>query len=224
MDFEFTSRSSANIKPAWATGDEPHTPKKRELFSTNFRLLFTVTSTGTLHDMNPPRPAFPPNTPLTPSFGTNTNVPFIFQSPIPQSQHPPPWVPPPPQPSPTKSFQPLEPEVQDVDMSEISPAPKLEPSEEDLSRAVSLGGMRRVFRSRHERAKSKGRARVEEDVSEDGESESDTDRRVTRSKSVGPQTMSNHYTLNMPSPAPPKSELPYVLSGYVLRYYGCSRV
>lgn len=212
MDFEFTSRSSAHIKPVWATGDEPHTPKKREVNSKP-TLSFHLTSTGTLNDMNPPRPAFPPNAPLTPSFGTNTNVPFIFQSPAPQTQHPPPWVPPPAQSSPTKAYQSLAAEVQDVDMSEISPAPKPEPSEEDLSRAVSLGGMRRVFRSRHERAKSKSRARVEEESSDEGESESDTDRRVTRSKSVGPQTMSNHYTLNMPSPPPPKSELPYVLSG-----------
>jgi hypothetical protein len=163
--------------------------------------------------MNPPRPAFPPNAPLTPSFGTNTNVPFIFQSPVPQTPHPPAWVPPPFQASPTKSYQPLA-EVDDVDMSELSP-PKPETSEEDLSRAVSLGGMRRVFRSRHERAKSKSRARVEDDYSDEGETESDTDHRVTRSKSVGPQTMSNHYTLNLPSPPAPKSELPYILSGSV---------
>lgn len=31
MDFEFTSRSTANMKPVWATGahDDPQTPRKR---------------------------------------------------------------------------------------------------------------------------------------------------------------------------------------------------
>lgn len=159
--------------------------------------------------MNPPRPPFPPQTPNPLNFGTNTNVPFIFQSPVPNSQHPPPWAPP----SPTKTF--LQPEPHDVDMGEPSPVrpeDTSKSSEEDPSRAVSLGGMRRVFRSRQKRAKSRIRTTVEDDHSEE-ETESETENRVVRSKSAGPQTLSNHYTLNMPSTPAPKSDLPYMLWG-----------
>jgi hypothetical protein len=167
--------------------------------------------------MNPPRPVFPPPSPAPPVFGANTNnMPFIFQSPMLHTSHPPPWSPPPA----CSSAKPIpQPEVTDVDMSETSPLKQDDPvksSEEDANRAISLGGIRRVFRSRHAKAKSRNLARMEDECS-DGDSQSDIeDDRIVRAKSPVTRTLSNHYTLNMPSPPAPKSELPYVLSGLVL--------
>jgi len=104
-------------------------------------------------------------------------------------------------------------------MSEPSPPKQEDPaksSDEDSNRAISIGGMRRVFRSRYARAKSRNRARTEDEGSDDEDNESDTDdKRVVRAKSPITQTTSNHYTLNMPSPSAHKSELPYLLSGYL---------
>jgi hypothetical protein len=105
-------------------------------------------------------------------------------------------------------------------MSEPSPPKKdnSKASEEEPNRAVSTGGMRRVFRSRHTKARSKSRARIEDDYSNDESSESDSHddhRVVARAKSAVAPNLSNHYTLNMPSAPAERSELPYVLSGFV---------
>ncbi|KAF5313265.1 hypothetical protein D9619_003310 [Psilocybe cf. subviscida] len=110
MDYQWTNRSSA--KPAWATGgaggdgdtsmgDESpsvglSTPRKRS------------------HDTLAPSTPSLSGTPQ-PTFGSNQNVPFLFQpTHVPQTpvQHP--WAPP----TSARSYQP---EVRDVDMNEASP-------------------------------------------------------------------------------------------------------
>lgn len=191
MDFQFTSRASSGTKPIWAAPPEdPSTPRKRPL-----------------DDLTSTTPGFPAS-PFTPMFGENRNVPFIFQSPRPQTNPTHPWEPPPsfsphktfPQPSPA-------PELHDVDMSELSP-PKPDSSEKENGRVVATGAMRRVFNSRRRaRAKSHLNGEDAEDASE-GDSEDERGH-------VGllTQNTSNHYTLNMPSAPSSRSDTPYVLLG-----------
>ncbi|KAI0935666.1 hypothetical protein AcV5_004021 [Taiwanofungus camphoratus] len=209
MDFEFTSRPS--VKPVWAAGGhDPSTPRKRPF-----------------NDVNPPTPTFPatPHTPTYPTFAPNTNVPFLFQEPLPQSPHSPAWRPP-PNFSPAKAFP--QPEIQDVDMSELSP-PKAPQESLDVpkdgkgERTLALGAMRRVFKSREKARqrsqlrKARGRENGEEGSEEEDSEEEDRDAPVS-------QNMSNHYTLNMPGPAPPQSDLPYILLGYLQFFFNLSLI
>lgn len=210
MDFEFTSRPSSFAKPVWAaSGENPSTPRKRPLA-----------------DANPPTPVFPAP-PHTPTFGGNPNVPFLFQEPLPQSPHAPAWVPP-PHFSPAKAFP--QPEVKDVDMAELSP-PKLSQTSPEKDnengaggdRSIALGAVRRVFKSRQrarERSRlGRGRSRgTDGDSSEEEESEDEG--RVTPIT----QTTSNHYTLNLPGPAPPQSDLPYIMLGYLQLFFNLSLI
>ncbi|KAL4065783.1 Di-sulfide bridge nucleocytoplasmic transport domain-containing protein [Scleroderma yunnanense] len=202
MDFQFTSRPSSGTKPVWAEAiEDPSTPRKRPF-----------------HDLTPSTPGFP-GSPFTPMFGENRNVPFIFQSTLPQTNPSPPWAPPPsfsphkafPQPSPAQ-------ELHDVDMSELSP-PKPEDNEKENHRVVAIGGMRRVFNSRRRaRAKPSPKRGDAEGVSED-DSEDDRDH-------VGPltQNTSNHYTLNIPATLSTSSDTPYVLLGYLQFFFNLSLV
>ncbi|KAG6333965.1 hypothetical protein ID866_5116 [Astraeus odoratus] len=202
MDFQFTSRPSSGMKPIWApSGDDPSTPRKRPF-----------------KDLNEAAAAFP-GSPCTPMFGENRNVPFIFQSPPPQTNPPPPWAPP-PNFSPQKAFpQPLpDPEVRDVDMSDLSP-PKPEENEKENRRLVATGGLRRIFNSRRiAREKTRSKRENGEDSNED-DSEDD-------SGHAGPltQNTSNHYTLNMPSAPASPSDTPYVLLGYLQFFFNLSLV
>lgn len=119
--------------------------------------------------------------------------------------------------SPTKAFP--QPEVKDIDMPDVSPpkpsatSPEKErESNGDGERAVALGGLRRVFRSR-QRARERSllrreRSRVQDDDSPGEDTEEEED-----SYGVVHRKTSNHYTLNMPGPAQPKSELPYLMLG-----------
>ncbi len=84
--------------------------------------------------------------------------------------------------------------------------------DKDSSRRVATGGLRRVFKQRNKHQESRlttRRHQEEEGSASDGDSEDE--------KRAAPvtQTTSHHYTLNMPGPAPPPSELPYVLLGHV---------
>ncbi|GBE78697.1 Nucleus export protein [Sparassis crispa] len=210
MDFEFTSRPSSNVRPVWATGgDDPSTPRKRSL-----------------QDTNSPTPSFPApsHTPAFAAFGQNSNIPFLFQEPPPHSAYKPAWVPPTDF-SPQKAFP--QPELKDVDMSELSPLQPTAPLAEKDSegeRAVALGAVRRVYRSR-QRARErsmlrKGRSReVHEDESESGDESDDEDRRIPPA-----QNMSNHYTLNMSGSAASRSDLPYVLLGYLQFFFNLSLI
>ncbi|KAH9836764.1 Di-sulfide bridge nucleocytoplasmic transport domain-containing protein [Rhodofomes roseus] len=213
MDFEFTSRPSSFTKPAWASENEdPSTPRKRP---------FT--------DDNPPAPAFPTPSHVDsfPSFGHNTNVPFLFNEPIPQTPHTPAWTPP-PNFSPTKAFP--QPEIKDVDMADSSPIrlgeqllQKGDEKEGEGERAVALGAVRRVYRSR-QRARERSRARRGKSRGLDQEGSDVTDESDDDERGVVTQSTSNHYTLNMPGPAPPQSDLPYVLLGYLQFFFNLSLI
>ncbi|KAI0726012.1 Di-sulfide bridge nucleocytoplasmic transport domain-containing protein [Fomitopsis betulina] len=214
MDFEFTSRPSSFTKPAWAAQNEdPRTPRKRPFA-----------------DANPPPPAFPtPSHAGTfPSFGHNTNVPFLFNEPLPQSPHTPAWAPPPAF-SPAKAFP--QPEINDVDMLDSSPPKPGEQSphkrderDGDGERAVALGAVRRVYRSRQRaRARSRvprGKSRGVDQEESDASGESDEEDEL----GLVTQTTSNHYTLNMPGSAPQQSDLPYVLLGYLQFFFNLSLI
>ncbi|CAA7264680.1 unnamed protein product [Cyclocybe aegerita] len=213
MDFQWTNRSP--VKPAWAadSGEEQATPQKRS------------------HDALSPSTPSLLSTPQQRTFGSNQNVPFLFNpTPLPQTPQPHPWAPP-PQFSPTKAF-PLQHDVNDVDMTEASPARNEEANAEasptkdrelDKERPVATGGLRRVFkkRTRHEENRVIARQRhlrEEDEAGSDGESEDEGTRPPLR------QATSNHYTLNMPAPPPPQSDLPYVLLGYLQFFFNLSLI
>ncbi|KAI0369931.1 hypothetical protein BV20DRAFT_945153 [Pilatotrama ljubarskyi] len=203
MDFEFTSRPSSHTKPVWAApGQDPSTPRKR-----------------TFTDVNPSTPTFPgtPSASAWPTFGQHNNVPFLFQEPVPQTPHTPAWAPP-ANFSPEKAFP--QPEIKDVDMSEAA-SPEKE-KEGEGERSLAVGALRRVFRKRKARERSqvgRRRARVDDGESSAEESGEEDDRygAVTRKTS-------NHYTLNLAGPAPPQSDLPYRLLGYVQVVFNASLV
>jgi hypothetical protein len=102
-------------------------------------------------------------------------------------------------------------------MREASP-PKPEGAaspEANGGRKVSTGGMRRVLKSRMKSALSM--STVPESRGDERDPYSDTDdetdsagQQLTRTSST-----SNHYTLNMPSPPAPQSDVPYILLGCV---------
>ncbi|KAA1468445.1 hypothetical protein DENSPDRAFT_833734 [Dentipellis sp. KUC8613] len=212
MDFQFTSRSSTTFRPAW-TADEPGSPLKR-----------------THSEMSPPPDgAFPAPSQSFPTFGTNSNVPFLFNTPPPHTPHAPAWAPP-AQHSPTKPYA----ELDDVDMAEASP-PKPEEKEKEKEkefeggRSVAVGAMRRVFKSRQSarerRAPKSTRRRADgedEDASSGSENESDDGRLSPRKSRV--QNLSHHYTLNVPSPAAPHTDTPYVLLGYLQFFFNLSLI
>ncbi|KAK7688147.1 hypothetical protein QCA50_008517 [Cerrena zonata] len=209
MDFEFTSRPSSNAKPVWAERNgEPSTPRKR--------------GADALH---PPTSPFPG--PHTPTFGRLQDVPFIFNTPPPQEPREYPWQPPAGF-SPTKAFP--QTELRDVDMPDASPprppSPEKEGEEDGHSdRAIALGGLRRVFKSR-QKARSKSKlaiitTRKGEDRNDDSdESDEEGERGVTPIT----QNTSNHYTLNLPGPAPVQSDMPYVLLGYLQFFFNLSLI
>ncbi|KZT24672.1 hypothetical protein NEOLEDRAFT_1163117 [Neolentinus lepideus HHB14362 ss-1] len=203
MDFQFTSRPSSNMKPVWARSEEEGgSPRKRPHV-----------------DSNPLSPVFP-STPSRPTFGANNNVPFIFQTPPPRSEPSHPWEPP-PNFSPTKAFPSMDlPDVKDVDMAELTPPRSDEQKAHGTgARAIATGAMRRVFKAR-QKTRERSRLAATRKPTESGDDASDTDsgeeggERAVRARSPFPQNLSNHYTLNMSAPAPPKSELPYILIGY----------
>lgn len=212
MDFEWTNRPG--IKPVWSSKDEdPSTPRKRE-----FELLIGETPielcAGPIGEVNSPQAVF--GAPQSPMFGAvhNQNVPFIFQSPAPP-QPPPtyPWTPP-PNFSAEKAFQKEEPK--DIDMSEMSPAKtECDQNEKENGRPMALGALRRVYNQRQKSRLTRSRLRQksydEDDASDFSNEENDGITPIT-------QNTSNHYTLNMPAPAPPPSEAPYLLLGSVLSH------
>ncbi|KAL0577395.1 hypothetical protein V5O48_004590 [Marasmius crinis-equi] len=202
MDFTYTSRSQT--KPVWAASgdDEKSAPQKRS------------------HDaLNADIPMDPP------TFGINQNIPFIFQTPARQQESSPyPW-------SPASNFSstrafptPVTNDVRDVDMSEASPPKPEDPSPdkpESNLRAVATGALRRVYNARQKAEKSRKvipkHRGSEGDMEGEEDSEDDSGGRAVHSTS-------NHYTLNMPSPAPPQSDTPYILLGYLQFFFNFSLV
>lgn len=97
-----------------------------------------------------------------------------------------------------------------MDMVEVSP-PKAEVKEIEGGRAVALGGMRRVFKSRQKARGSRGLGMRRKDDVESGSENEDED-----SVSAPPaQNTSNHYTLNMSAAPTIPSNMPYILLGCV---------
>ena len=177
---------------------------------------FTDAMLGPFADVNPQTPSFPtPSTPTWPSFGQNNNMPFLFREPVPQSPHSPHWAPPSTY-TPHKATVPFpQPELNDVDMSEVSPggpSPDKDQKEEG-ERALAVGALRRVYKKRNERERSRlgrRRGRIDDDESS-GEETGEDDQ-------PGPVTQktTNHYTLNVAGPTAPQSDTPYRLLGCVI--------
>lgn len=166
------------------------------------------------HDaLNPPMPALASP---QPTFGSNQNVPFLFQpTHLPQTPQSHPWAPP-PQFSISKAFPPQA-DVKDVDMTEASPfrnedtkGDESPAKEKDHERPVAGGALRRVYRQRTNRPYTRRRREHEGGEASSGSDSEDE-------ASAGPLTRktSNHYTLNMPAHPAPQSDLPYILLGYV---------
>ncbi|KAL1738633.1 hypothetical protein HDZ31DRAFT_16584, partial [Schizophyllum fasciatum] len=161
--------------------------------------------------LNPSQPPFP-GSPSAPRFGQNQNIPFIFATP---RDDPPPmqsWVPPTGF-SATQAFS--QPEVHDVDMAEASP-----PKPED-TRPVAAGALRRVFKAR-QKSRDRRAARINDEDDADDSDDQDEGGKETRLSRAGPT--SNHFTLNMPSPAAPQSDVPYVLLGYLQFFFNLSLI
>ncbi|KAI0310998.1 Di-sulfide bridge nucleocytoplasmic transport domain-containing protein [Amylostereum chailletii] len=219
MDYEFTSRPNAT--PAWKT---PQKRPRNDLAASMPSLT--------------PRESSP--SPF-PTFGTGASTPFILEHRLPSTPHPPAWAPPSTF-SPTKAFPP-QPDVADVDMAEPSP-PRA--AEGDRARPVALGGMRRVFKARQasprkgttmQVAVARRRARVEEETDEEHGDGGDTEvddasedegkgspRKARALARALARTTSHHYTLNMPSPAVPSLDTPYVLLGYLQFFFNLSLI
>ncbi|KAH0590165.1 Nucleus export protein BRL1 [Termitomyces sp. J132] len=201
MDYEWTNRTP--IRPSWsqATATEDQ-----------------LTSRKRPHDEANP-PLTPLGTPRAPIFGSNQNVPFIFnQNATPRTSNPPPWQPPPFF-SPEKVF-PNTPEPNDVDMSEASPNRCDDHGKSETGRAMAVGGLRRVYNTRKKtqilqssRRRTMRSVGSEDDVSDSGE---ETEPVV--------QNTSNHYTLNMPAAPAPQSDLPYILLGYLQFLFNLSLI
>ncbi|KAF9652057.1 hypothetical protein BDM02DRAFT_3109836 [Thelephora ganbajun] len=210
MDFEFTNRASPNIKPAWVADDSFHAPQKRN------------------YDEASPQPSlFPPQDTASERSFIPTSEPYLFPAAGPHTPFPPHWQPPPPH---VKN-----PEIFDVDMSEVSPnifkaqqqVRDDSPSKpEEESRVVALSGIRRMSRSRYRNAALKRRDvdaddADEESVNSEDEEQSDRESRVI--KPAKPMTTNNHYTLNLtPSALTVKPDLPYTLSGYLQVFFNTS--
>lgn len=165
---------------------------------------------GSYNDLN-----VTPSAQNTSRFGANQSVPFLFNHGTPSTPHQQPWAPP-PHFSPEKAFPTnMLHEPNDVDMSEVSPD-KIEDKKPENGRVVALGGMRRIYNKRQKsRDIRTGRRWVEEEEHNDAD-ESDSDDETDRAMSALTQNTSNHYTLNIPAPPPPQSDLPYVLLGFVI--------
>ena len=98
-----------------------------------------------------------------------------------------------------------------ADSSPARPSPEKEKGEEkgdEAERSLAVGALRRVYKRRTGREKSlvrRHRSRVDDEGSSAGESDGEDYAPVTK--------MTNHYTLNMPGPATPPSDLPFRLLG-----------
>ncbi|THU87759.1 hypothetical protein K435DRAFT_969766 [Dendrothele bispora CBS 962.96] len=213
MDFQFTDRPSSHQNPIWRASsvpaeDDPSTPRKRS------------------HDVLSP---MTPSTP--PTFGPNRNIPFMFSSPARSQSQPPAWVPP-------SNFSPVTsfprpssqiPEPNDVEMPDASP-PKQ--TEEPMSpetpkperRVVATGGLRRVYRARQRTRGSRLAAVRSGADSEDSDEYDQSDEEDGRQLQPISQNTSNHYTLNMPSSTPSRSDTPYILIGYLQFFFNLSLI
>lgn len=103
-------------------------------------------------------------------------------------------------------------------MSEASPLKGEDVTSQDLvvkekdvdnGRPMAVGGLRRVFKQRTRRFYGRRQRREDDEDPSSSADESDEEGTVTPHT----QNTSNHYTLNMPAPPAPPSDMPYVLLG-----------
>lgn len=221
MDFEFTNRPTSNTKPAWVADDPFHSPQKRMPHRLSpLRLIpsFFVT-TGSYDEANPPQPPIPLQNAASEQLFRPESEPHLFSTPGPHTPSRPQWQPPP-------LPHVKNPDIVDVDMSEVSPnvsktqqqlqhASPSKPEKE--SRVVALGDIRRVLRSRHGKAALQKRDADpgdadEESVNSGEEEESDHESLVIN---TAKRTITNNrYTLNLaPSALATEADLPRTLSG-----------
>ncbi|EKM60451.1 uncharacterized protein PHACADRAFT_82283 [Phanerochaete carnosa HHB-10118-sp] len=191
---DFEYTSRPNVKPVWAQGGDSNTPRKRPLA-----------------ELNSPARSFHAGDPSTPTFGSiPTNIPFMLNVPAPVTPHRDAWVPP------NAAYA----EIKDVDMTEASPPQKPEEGRGG-DRKIALGGLKRVYKSRQKlREQSRlGQVKARVEVAEESDAESEDE-------VVSPiaQNTSNHYTLNLPAPAAPRSDTPYVLLGYLQFFFNLSLI
>lgn len=220
MDFEFTSRESTGIKPVWAQGQDNLNHNTKGLDND-----MTISP-------NPPSIFSPP--PSQPTFGQNQPIPFSFNTPqrSSSSSTSSAWAPP-PNFSPSKAFpQPVpvsSPGVRDVDMPDASPRSPERPDEHNGALVLGGGTRRRVYKARGPLGKmSRTKSRVvvyeEEDSFGGGETdEDDGDNILSRPQDRKTKT-ENHYTLNMSTGLHPKSDLPYLLAGYLQFFFNLSLI
>jgi len=162
---------------------------------------------GPIDEIISPQPVL--RMPQSPIFGSNQNIPFIFQSTqspsIPQSY---PWT------SDSMDISPQE-ESRDVDMEEsislISLKIDADSDAKENERQTAPGALKRVQGQRRRRHMSKSSRSCQKlaDTDQGSDSGSDMDDHITPIT----QNTANHYTLNMPVPPTVTSETPYILLG-----------
>jgi hypothetical protein len=153
-------------------------------------------------------------------FGANRNIPFIFATPARPSAEPYSWAPPPPNASPATTF-PIPSLVEDVDMSEVSPPKAEEPKDSD-ERVVATGALRRVYKARHKTPRGKKLAFVRNRETDDEAEESDDENGDEHD--LMSQNASNHYTLNVSSAPTFRTDMPYILLGYLQFFFNLSLI
>lgn len=91
-------------------------------------------------------------------------------------------------------------------------SPPKQDGESEGRRAVAAGGLKRVYNRRHMSRDSRLAVIRKGNENGEGDSEEGSD---DDDALIAPltQNTSNHYTLNIPSPPVPQSDLPYVLLG-----------
>jgi hypothetical protein len=99
------------------------------------------------------------------------------------------------------------------DATPPKPPRSVSPSKQDSARPIAIGALRRVYKARHKAGPS-NLSLVSTRGGENGDEEDDeNDDEEEEPRTPVAQTMSNHYTLNLPAPLLPKPDTPYVLLG-----------
>jgi hypothetical protein len=130
------------------------------------------------------------------SFGSKpSNVPFLFN------------IPPPPTPAPHWTS----PEMVDIQMQDASPVRMAEEGNDQPSRPINLGAVKRVRKQRQKQLVNRHRNTGSEDDTDEDSSEDEPHRHKQLTSN------STHYTLNMAGSSPHPSHLPYTILGSVNR-------
>ena len=99
-------------------------------------------------------------------------------------------------------------------MAEASPPAAIENTQKEPEQSLMVvSGGKRVHKRRG-RAEGRSHLSQQATVESDGEASDGVDETMDMARPVTHQT-SNHYTLNVPGPTASRSDMPYVLLGYV---------